>query len=163
MDKKAEGKTSAVKGSEAEEAQPILHDFKEADVKKMINNKVIGIFIVAAVLGLSTGYVLASKGGTSAITMNKTSGSSADSGQIEGSNDLKTFKDTAEGKLDNGGIEGEGQFHLVRPGGDSQNVYLVSSTVDLSKYIGKKIKVWGQTQTAKKAGWLMDVGRVEVL
>ena len=27
---------------------------------------------------------------------------------------------------------------------------------------GKKIKVWGQTQTAQYAGWLMDVGRVEV-
>jgi hypothetical protein len=61
-----------------------------------------------------------------------------------------------------GGIEDEGQYHLVRPGGDSQNVYMTSSSVDLAQFIGKKVKVWGQTQAAKKAGWLMDVGRVQV-
>ena len=62
-----------------------------------------------------------------------------------------------------GGIDGEGQYHLVRPGGDSQNVYLTSSLVDMSKFLNQKIKVWGETQKAEKAGWLMDVGRVEVL
>jgi hypothetical protein len=80
-----------------------------------------------------------------------------------GSNDTKTFKDTAEGTLKTGGIDGEGAFHLERPGGDSQNVYMTSGTVDLSKLIDKKIKVWGQTQAAQHAGWLMDVGRIEVL
>ena len=89
--------------------------------------------------------------------------SSAPKGTIVGSNDTTTFKDTAEGTLKEGGIDGEGAFHLERPGGDSQNVYLTSSTVDLSKFVGKKIKVWGQTQKAQHAGWLMDVGRVEVL
>lgn len=84
-------------------------------------------------------------------------------GKTFGSNDTDTFKDNAEGVLKEGGIEGEGQFHLVRPGGDSQNVYMTSSLVDLSLFIGRKIKVWGQTQTAQKAGWLMDVGKVEVL
>ena len=69
----------------------------------------------------------------------------------------------AEGTLKKGGIQDEGQFHLVRPGGDSQNVYLTSSIVDLSKFVDKKIKVWGQTQKARVAGWLMDVGKVEVL
>ena len=78
-------------------------------------------------------------------------------------NYTKTFKDTTTGTLKNGGINGEGQYHLVRPGGDSQNVYLTSSSVDLSKFIDRKIKVWGQTQTAQYAGWLMDVGRVEVV
>ena len=52
---------------------------------------------------------------------------------------------------------------MVRPGGDSQNVYMTSGTVDLSKFINKNIKVWGQTQAAQHAGWLMDVGRIEVL
>jgi hypothetical protein len=64
--------------------------------------------------------------------------------------------------LQEGGIDGEGQYHLVRPGGDSQNVYLTSSVVDLSLFVNKKVKVWGQTQTAQKAGWLMEVGRVQV-
>jgi len=39
---------------------------------------------------------------------------------LYGSNDTKTFKDTAEGTLKEGGIDGEGAFHLERPGGDSQ-------------------------------------------
>jgi hypothetical protein len=43
------------------------------------------------------------------------------------------------------------------------NVYLTSSTVDLSPFVGKKVRVWGQTFTGQKAGWLMDVGLVEVL
>jgi hypothetical protein len=88
---------------------------------------------------------------------------SVQKGDVVGSDDTKTFKDVAEGTLKPGGIEGEGQFHLVRPGGDSQNVYLVSSIVDLSKFENRKIKVWGSTQTAQHAGWLMDVGKVEVL
>ena len=60
-------------------------------------------------------------------------------------------------------MEGEGSFHLERPGGTSQNVYLTSSTVDLSEYVGKKVKVYGETFQGEKAGWLMDVGLVEVL
>ncbi|MDO8269715.1 MAG: hypothetical protein Q7T54_03530, partial [Candidatus Levybacteria bacterium] len=62
-----------------------------------------------------------------------------------------------------GGIDGEGEYHLERPGGDSQNVYMSSSTVDLAQFTGRKVKVWGQTNSAQKAGWLMDVGKVEVL
>lgn len=81
--------------------------------------------------------------------------------QSAGIVDKKTFKDSVEGILREGGIDGEGNFHLERPGGVSQNVYLTSTTVDLSNYIGKKVKVWGQTFQAEKAGWLMDVGSVE--
>ena len=68
-----------------------------------------------------------------------------------------------EGNLESGGINGEGTHKLIRPGGDSQTVYLTSSVLDLNQFVGKKVKVWGQTFSAKKAGWLMDVGRVEVL
>ena len=82
--------------------------------------------------------------------------------QSAGVVDKKAFKDSAEGILREGGIDGEGNFHLERPGGVSQNVYLTSTTVDLSNYIGKKVKVWGQTFQAEKAGWLMDVGSVEM-
>ena len=74
----------------------------------------------------------------------------------------KTFKDVAEGTLQKGGIDGEGTHKLIRPGGDSQTVYLTSSVVDLSQYEGKKVKVFGETQKALKEGWLMDVGKVEV-
>ena len=83
--------------------------------------------------------------------------------EIVGVKGKKNFKDQAEGVLKKGGIEGEGSHHLERPGGDSQNVYLTSSTVDLSQFENKKVRVHGETSTAQTAGWLMDVGLVEVL
>ncbi len=90
-------------------------------------------------------------------------GSTKTTAQSAGIIDKKTFKDSAEGVLREGGIDGEGNFHLERPGGISQNAYITSSTVDLSGYIGKKVKVWGQTFSGQKAGWLMDVGSVEII
>jgi hypothetical protein len=95
-------------------------------------------------------------------TTNNSSGEVKNTAQSAGIVDKKTFKDSAEGILREGGIDGEGNFHLERPGGVSQNAYLTSSTVDLSGYIGKKVKVWGQTFSGQKAGWLMDVGLVEI-
>jgi hypothetical protein len=139
---------------------------KSENMNSIFTKSLFVFLIAAAVLGGLTGYVLSSKGGA-------TTGSTLDSGTVDsakitkgtivGSSDTKTFKDIVSGTLKNGGINGEGQFHLVREGGDSQNVYLTSSSVDLSKFVDKKIKVWGQTQAAQYAGWLMDVGRVEVL
>jgi hypothetical protein len=52
---------------------------------------------------------------------------------------------------------------LERAGGPSQDVYLTSSTISFDEYVGKKVKVWGETFSAKTAGWLMDVGRLELL
>ena len=40
---------------------------------------------------------------------------------------------------------------------------LTSSSVDLSLFIDRKVKIWGQTFEAEKAGWLLDVGQLEVL
>lgn len=126
--------------------------------------KVFILFLVVILIGLGSGYVLAKyntsklPGGSAATTTN----SGIVVGASYGTNDTSTFKDTAEGVVQKGGINGEGQYHLVRPGGDSQNVYMTSSTVDLSQFIGHTVKVWGATQTAQYAGWLMDVGKVEV-
>lgn len=83
--------------------------------------------------------------------------------QTAGVKGKKNFKDKAEGILRKGGVDGEGNFHLERPGGESQNVYLTSSTVDLTPFINKKVRVQGETFSAEKAGWLMDVGYVEIL
>lgn len=84
-------------------------------------------------------------------------------GDIIGATDERPFKDPTEGVLVEGGIDGEGSHHLLKPGGKSQNVYLTSSVVDLSLLVGHKVKVWGETFSAQKAGWLMDVGRVQIL
>jgi len=121
--------------------------------------------VVAVVAGLFLGYLLATK---SFVSMSKNSVAAGtvtniQKGAVYGSDDTTTFKDSTDGVVAKGGIQDEGQFHLVRPGGDSQNVYMTSSLVDLSLFVGRHVKVWGQTQKAKVAGWLMDVGRVEVL
>ncbi|HUD44309.1 MAG TPA: hypothetical protein VMR41_02070 [Patescibacteria group bacterium] len=141
----------------------LMHDFKGEKKQPFITMKVGIIFLIVILLGIGTGYFLS--GGSSAKTVSSTdsiSKSQLQSGQTYGVSDTKSYPDTAEGTLQTGGINGEGQYHLVRPGGDSQNVYMTSSTVDLSLFVGKKIKVWGATQAAQYAGWLMDVGKVQV-
>jgi len=142
----------------------LMHDFAQSEDGSFFSGKIIIFLVMIAVLGIGSGYFLSKNAGTGTLNIKSgIDGSSVSKGSVVGSNDLKTFKDIAEGLLKTGGINGEGQFHLVRPGGESQNVYLTSSSVDLSKFIDKKIKVWGQTQKAQTAGWLMDVGRVEAL
>ena len=90
-------------------------------------------------------------------------GTTVKKGMVFGSDDLKTFRDSDEGILEKGGIDGEGSHRLKREGGESQTAYLTSSIVDLDQFVSHKVKVWGETNKARKAGWLMDVGRVEVL
>lgn len=139
----------------------VMHSFKD---QKSSSSPLLLIiaFIVIIILGIGTGYELSKSGqGLGMISLPKVS--SVEQGKVYGSSDTSTFKDVATGVLQTGGIDGEGQYHIVRPGGDSQNVYVTSSTVDLSQFVGKKVKVWGQTQASQKAGWLMDVGRVQVL
>jgi len=139
--------------------------FVKSENNSIFTKNLFIFLIVAMVMGAMTGYILSNRKANvgNALTSGTVSSSGTTKGTIVGSNDTAIFKDMASGALANGGINGEGQFHLVRSGGDSQNVYLVSSIVDLSKFVGKNIKVWGQTQSAQYAGWLMDVGRIEVL
>lgn len=144
------------------EEKKVVHSFNSG--ASLMNKNSLIIFIIVILLGVGTGYLISQKGGsytaqksTSPITSESIKG-----GQVYGVPDEKAFKDSAEGLLKNGGIEGEGAYHLERPGGDSQNVYLTSSTIDLSQFVEKKVKVWGETNSAKKAGWLMDVGRLQV-
>lgn len=147
---------------------PLMHTFTEKSISNGASQiypmrTVIICLMLVALVGIGTGFVLSSVSkstGRQVIPLGSVNPTLK--GKTFGSNDTKTFSDTAEGKLSEGGIDGEGQYHLVRPGGDSQNVYLTSSLVDLSQFVGRKIKVWGQTQKAQTAGWLMDVGRVEV-
>lgn len=147
--------------------EPAVHDFNQP--ARLLSSfrfppKVLAIFAVFFVLGLLTGFFLSRNKSINLSTQGgSVSSSNISKGQTFGSDDTKTFKDQAVGILKKGGTDGEGAYHLVRPGGDSQNVYLTSSLVDLSIFLDRKIKVWGQTQKAQRAGWLMDVGRVEVL
>lgn len=122
-------------------------------------------FITLAIIllsGIVVGYIAATSGRIASSVSPSIIKGVITKKQSEGVLDKKRFPDNTEGILREGGIDGEGNFHLERPGGKSQNVYLTSSIVDLSKYIGKKVKVRGETFTGEKAGWLMDVGYIEI-
>lgn len=127
------------------------------------NSKPVLIITIVVMLftGILTGFLL------SKINQNKQSSSATtnttNAPKTAGTMNKEIFKDKAEGLLKEGGIDGEGNFHLERPGGLSQNVYLTSSTIDLAGYIGKKVRVWGATFKGQQAGWLMDVGYIETL
>ncbi|PIV07913.1 hypothetical protein COS52_05480 [Candidatus Roizmanbacteria bacterium CG03_land_8_20_14_0_80_39_12] len=137
-----------------------MHSINASETPKLIPiSVVIGVCVLVVALGGVGGYMMVKK---SYPSMNTTKGTAIQTDKAAGVMDKKTFKDSIIGLLKEGGVEGEGNFHLERPGGVSQNVYLTSTTVDLSKYIGKKVKVWGQTFQGQKAGWLMDVGLVEI-
>lgn len=158
MDKNKENKDikpeANVSGAKELKQQPIPVLSIEKKRKKGIY---LGAIIII-VAGIFTGYFLSqskttSLGGSKIIETNK----------VVGSTDTKVFKDSAEGVLEKGGINGEGTHKLIRPGGESQTVYLTSSVIDLNKFVGKKVKAWGETQAAEKAGWFMDVGRLEIM
>lgn len=137
-----------------------MHSINASETPKLLSLPVILLICaLTIVLGGVGGFMMVKKSPT---TLNSEKGVTIQTEKSAGVVDKKTFKDSAEGILKEGGMEGEGNFHLERPGGVSQNAYLTSSTVDLGKYVGKKVKVWGQTFTGQKAGWLMDVGLVEI-
>ncbi len=132
-------------------------------------NKMFLLLLGAVVLaGIGTGTGLQqltnknSAGYYHGQKIQQVAGTNMQKGQVFGTADESTFKDSAEGVLQAGGIDGEGSDKLLRPGGASQTVYLTSSITDLSKFEGMKVKVWGETFKGQKAGWLMDVGRVQV-
>lgn len=140
---------------------------------KQSSSKIVVIGgVVAILLGLGTGYIVAASnrsGATQQTAQTTDTASSAvanmpgiKAGEVYGSKDVGAFKDSAEGVVLPGGIGSEGSHHIVRAGGASQNVYLTSSVVDLKMFENAKVKVYGETFKAQKAGWLMDVGRVEV-
>ena len=137
----------------------LVHNLNDSTAQKFFTLPIFfGLVVLAIVLGVGFGFltnrIINSQGASTAKTASQKSAGIADK---------KTFKDKAEGLLKEGGIDGEGNFHLVRPGGESQNDYLTSTTVDLSQFVGKKVRVWGETFSGEKAGWLMDVGLVETL
>lgn len=144
----------------------LMHEFNTPGAAMPVP-KVIFAIVLVLLLGLGSGFGITKMTATSVTGKSPlsklTAGSNVEKGKTYGSTDTELYKDSVDGEMAEGGMDGEGQFHLVRPGGDSQNVYLTSSTVDLSEFIGRKVKVWGQTQKAQKVGWLMDVGGVKVL
>lgn len=126
------------------------------------------ICLVAIGAGTLTGfgaYKLKAKNGSGQMVENVTidDANKIKNGDVFGVQDKDTFADSAIGYVELGGVEGEGSHKLLREGGESQTVALTSSVVDLDKLVGAEVKLYGETFKAEKAGWFMDVGRVEVI
>lgn len=140
---------------------------KTSEKKEERKKWVMGL-LVAAVLGVISGWGIYRYQGQGEVSFGKkgevkeAEGKKVKKGEIYGRKD-DVFKDSAVGVVERGGIDGEGTHRLIREGGESQTAYLTSSVLDLDLFVGHKVKVWGQTFAGEKAGWLMDVGRVEVL
>ena len=131
------------------------------DMKKL---KPILPWVLLILFGVATGYGLSRMNPAAGVPKKfKSVEEGVTAGSTYGIDDEKAFSDSAEGQLTEGGIDGEGSHHLTRPGGESQNVYLTSSIIDLDQFVGRSIKVWGATFEAQQAGWLMDIGRLQVL
>lgn len=141
----------------------------EPTKSKSARSKKLIIPLLIILLGIVSGWGISRMSDSSITTSGQLTSPESISatnlkvGEIVGVPDEKSFRDKAEGVLAEGGFEGEGSYHLLRDGGKTQNVYLTSSIIDLSLFVGHKITVWGETFSAQKAGWLMDVGRVQIV
>ncbi len=140
--------------------------------QELMNRKAKKTFIiicgVAILAGALTGFgafKLKNKNGSVAQVENVTveDANKVANGDVFGVQDKDTFADNATGYVEAGGVDGEGSHKLLREGGASQTVALTSSVVDLDKLVGFEVKLYGETHKAEKAGWFMDVGRVEVI
>lgn len=129
------------------------------DLKKMWPY-VVGVLLVV-LAGVGTAWMVSSRltGGSSSAAAPGAKVSSTEAGVL----DPKVKYDTAQGILQEGGIDNEGTFHLVREGGTSKYVYLTSSVINLGSFVDKKVQIWGETLASKTAGWLMDVAKVQVI
>jgi hypothetical protein len=141
-----------------EPSEKITHKIRPSKTHMRI---FIAIFVLALFAGTCTGYILAATNSTKPAVI---PGGSAEAPKAA-QQDTRTFRDFAEGKIAKkpepkpGQDYTEGTHLLIRTG--QTPVALTSSVVDLSKYEGKNVKVFGETQKAVQEGWLMDVGRVE--
>ena len=141
-----------------EPIDPVQKGDMHTHMKTKSTRIVIGVYIFLGLLGVGTGYLLSH----ATIAGVGVKPGIVNTAKVSGSTDTATFKDSATGVIQKGGTDGEGTHQLIRDGGPSQTVTLMSSVVDLDQYVGKKVKVYGQTMAAQKAAWLMDVGRVEL-
>ncbi|MDD3532106.1 MAG: hypothetical protein PHR64_02735 [Candidatus Shapirobacteria bacterium] len=125
---------------------------------------VLGVVVIIS-FGVVSGWLLSRVGSSTkeGLQSQVGEGQKPQKGEEFGVQDKDTFSDHAIGEISEGGVNGEGTHHLLREGGPSQTVFLFSSVLSLDDFIGRKVEVWGETFSAEKAGWLMDVGKLKVL
>jgi hypothetical protein len=141
----------------------LVKKFPKRSMKKSLGMLLSVLLIVFG--GIGSGYLLsgAARGSSVESDTPLVSSEAIDSKTEAGVEDESAFPDEADGILVSGGIDGEGTHHLDRGLGESKYVYLTSTVIDLESFVGQNVQVWGQTVTARKAGWLMDVGKIKVV
>lgn len=140
---------------------PILRHLPEK--KSLVKFLPILLVVLVVAAGIGTGLVFSSR--------QKSANLSSGTGEEQLTEEVKesftqTFRDEAEGTVtrnDDLDKYAQGTHKLIRPGGESQTAYLTSSVLDLDQYVGKKVKVFGETFGSSQVGWLMDVGKVEII
>lgn len=143
----------------------VAQDIREAP-KNSKFSKIVPLIILIVLIGagIFSGIVLSSRSKNKAIQQSAAIDESKLNPQQKQAVQVVT-RDSAEGtieKNDDYKVTAQGQWKLIRPGGESQTAYLTSSYMDLDQYVGKKVKVFGETLGTDKVGWLMDVAKVEV-
>lgn len=133
---------------------PSLHRFKP-----VLNIKFLAaVLVISVIAGIGTGYFMSTSMGQRIPLLNKN--------PEHASEDAKTFRDFAEGKVtkkpdEKNNSNNQGTHLLLRDG--ATPVLLTSSVLELSEYENKKVKIYGETNSLPGAGWFMDVGRIEVI
>jgi len=130
--------------------------------------KFLPIFIILVVVtaGIFSGLVFSSRNKIAKVNSQKAALSEETLTGEQKQSFNQTFRDEAEGVVErNDKLDkyAQGTHKLIRPGGESQTAYLTSSVLDLDEYVGKKVKVFGETFGSSQVGWLMDVGKVEII
>lgn len=122
------------------------------------------VVLVILAAGVGTGLVVSSRQKSAKLAASGAGGEQLTEEVKESF--AQTFRDQTEGTVtrnDDLDKYAQGTHKLIRPGGESQTAYLTSSVLDLDQYLGKKVKVFGETFGSSQVGWLMDVGKVEVI
>ena len=153
MEKSPDAKKSIAK-------EQILKKFPKTGSKSLLI--VVGLLVVV-MAGVGTGWLLSGRTAKGGSVPEKVAPGAESDPMEAGIADEETFRDSAEGILEEGGIDGEGTHHLVREGGPTKYVYLTSTVIDLESFKGKTVMIWGETISARHAGWLMDVGKIKVI
>jgi len=149
--------------------QSPVKNFSEPGVNFLKSVLAPALIVVALILGGGvTGFFLSGQDQlTGSMTGTKADGQQARGGvpKEAGIDNPDVYKDRTQGRLEENNNKDipEGSHRLIRPGGEDQIAYLTSSILDLNLFLGECIEIWGETHAAQKAGWLMDVGRVELL
>lgn len=150
---------SNLNNTEPVQAKSVMREFPKS--KKGNLAALIAAFLVVLV-GVLSGWLLSGSPKGAGDKAPDVTGVETGANEA-GLEDTSSFDTEVEGVLEEGGIEGEGTHNLVRDGGPTQSVYLTSAVLDLQSYVGKKVKVWGQTISGRKAGWLVEVGKIRIL